>query len=65
MNKVFITIVGGVTSLIATEAAAAPPAWCKGAEVEATVSQSGKDVIAIWPSAAARAPSMVLGGALR
>jgi hypothetical protein len=35
MNKVFITIVGGVTSLIATGAAAAPPAWCNGAQVEA------------------------------
>jgi hypothetical protein len=36
MNKVFIMMVGGVSSLIATEAAAAPPAWCNGAQVEAT-----------------------------
>lgn len=35
MNKVFIAFVGGVSSLIATEAAAAPPAWCKGAQLEA------------------------------
>jgi hypothetical protein len=36
MNKGLIAMIGGWTSLIATEAAAAPPAWCKGAPVEAT-----------------------------
>jgi hypothetical protein len=35
MNERFIAMIGGLMSLIATEAAAAPPAWCKGAPVEA------------------------------
>ena len=36
MNRLLITIVGGVASLAAAGvAAAAPPAWCKGAEVGA------------------------------
>jgi len=35
MNRLIITMAGGVASLIATGAAeAAPPAWCKGAAVE-------------------------------
>ena len=31
----------------------------------AVFSQSGKDVIAVWPSASAKMPSMVLGGAVK
>ena len=44
------------------ELAAKYAAWLKPGVV---FSSTGKDVIAVWPSAAARAPSIVLGGKLK
>ena len=47
---------------VPSEVSAKYAAWLKPGAV---FSQSGKDVIAVWPSASAKVPSMVLGGAVK